>query len=147
MESNAVPEEFKDGLDFEIACAAKVELTIKSLMITEYEKDEPHIPEEIANMPELSAFEWYLKSLPHELRNEVFKTDEYLMKDIKAGLKFKKAIDKDGKLTYQLPCGLHYTMNRYSIGESHAMYWNRFGEVLNKLAKHLRNSQIECFPI
>lgn len=108
LESNAVPEEFKDGLDFEITCAEEVELTIKSLMITEYEKDELHTPKEIANMPELSAFEWYLKSLPHELRDEAFKTDEYLMKDIKASLKFKKAIDKDGKLTYQSPCGLHF---------------------------------------
>jgi len=36
-------------------------------------------PKEIANMPELSAFYWYLKSLPREVWDEVRKTDQFLM--------------------------------------------------------------------
>jgi hypothetical protein len=108
---------------------------IKSLTFTEYENDEPDIHEEIANIPELSAFDWYLKSLPHEVRDEAVKTDEYFMKDMKAVLKFKKSIDKDGKLTYESPCWFRYSMNRYAVGESHVLSWHKIGDILNKLAE------------
>ena len=140
LQNDNIPDEFKNGLDFAIVCGGNVELMIKSLAFTEYENGDSYIPEEIADMPELSAFEWYLKSLPHEVRDEVIKTDEYLMKDMKAVLKFKKSIDKDGKLTYESPCGFRYIMKRYNIGESHLMFWNNerisnFEIVLNKLAE------------
>jgi hypothetical protein len=139
LAENAVPDVFKDGLDFAIVCGGDVELRIKSLMFSEYE-DREAIPVEIENLPELSAFEWYLKSLPHEVRDEAVKTDEYLMKDMKTSLKFKKSIDGDGKLYYDSPCGLQYSMQRYGIGESHFMFWNKervsnLGTVLNKLAE------------
>lgn len=57
------------------------------------------------------------------------------MKSMKESLKFKKSIDKDGKLTYESPCGLRYSMNRYGIGESHAMSWDKLGKALEKLAE------------
>jgi hypothetical protein len=135
LQNNNIPDESKNGFDFAIVCGGNVELMIKSLMFTEYENDESYIPEEIANMPELSSFDWYVKSLPHELRDEAIKTDEYMMNDMKAVLKFKKSIDKDGKLTYESPCGFRYSMNRYAVGESHVMSWRKFGDVLNKLAE------------
>lgn len=135
LKSGGVPEEFKNGFGFAIACGENVELLIKSLRFTEYGDGGFYVPEEIAKMPELSAFEWYLKSLPHEIRGEVLKTDEYLMNYMKLNLKFKKSVDKDGKLTYDSPCGLRYSMNRFGIGETHTLSWNRFGDVLNKLAE------------
>jgi hypothetical protein len=135
LQNNNIPEEFKNGLDFAIVCGGNVELMIKSLTFTEYENGESYIPEEIANIPELSAFDWYIKSLPYEVRDEAIKTDEYLMNDMKAVLKFKKSIDKDGKLTYESPCGFRYSMNRYAVGETHVMSWHKFGDVLNKLAE------------
>ena len=128
-------KEYENGLDFAIVCGENVVLKIKSLKITEYENDEPAIHEEIANMPELSAFEWYLKSLPHEIRGEAVKTDAYLMNDMKTILQFKKSIDKDGKLTYESPCGFRYSMNRYGINESHGISWDKLGSVLYKLAE------------
>jgi hypothetical protein len=92
-------------------------MIIKSVSVTEYENNEPDTPAEIATLPELSSFEWYLKSLPNELQDEVIKIDEYLLKDMKSSLKFKKSIDKYGNVTYVSPCGFQYKMRKY--GEQH----------------------------
>jgi hypothetical protein len=112
-----LPEEFVNGLDFAVSCGRDVALTIKSLTVTEYENDEPNIYAEIANQPEFSPFEWYLKSLPHELRDEVIKTDEFLLKDMKSSLKFKKSIDKYGNVIYISPCGFQFKMRKYGMSE------------------------------
>jgi len=149
LKNDAIPDEFANGFDFAIVCGGDVSLSIKSMTITEYENDEPAFHDEIAKLPELSAFDWYVKSLPCEVRNEVVKTDEFLMKDMKSTLKFKKSIDKDGKVTYTSPHHFFYTMQRHRIGESHYIGWNRywdteqnkpiwygnFGEILGKLAE------------
>jgi hypothetical protein len=134
MESGRIPAEYANGLDFAIACGAGVELMIKSLSFTEYDNDEPVIHHAIASYPELTAYEWYIKSLPHEVRDEAVATDMYLMNDMNAIFKFRKSIDKDGKLLYESPCGLRYSMNRYGIGESHAVSWDKLGRVLDALA-------------
>jgi hypothetical protein len=118
-------------------------MTIKSLTVTEYENGELNIPAEIADQPELSAFEWYLKSLPHELRDEVIKTDEYLLKDMKSNLKFRRAIDNYGNVTYESPCGFEYTMLKYETGGRHETSWvqqksdkpDYTSRLLNKIAE------------
>lgn len=146
-------EKFTDGLNVGIGCGKNVEVIIKSFTVTEYENDEPDIPAEIANLPELSPFDWYIKSLPHEVRNEVTKTDEYLLKDMKNSLKFKRSIDKYGYVTYISPCGFQYKMYKFITDSNqenneqhdafgkHRTSWmksakpNHTVEILNKLAE------------
>ena len=62
------------------------------------------------------------------------------MKDMKAGLRFKKSVDKDCNLIYTSPCGFCYIMRRYVFGELHQMQWvknrdGKFEQVLNRLAE------------
>ena len=142
LRENAVPKEFADGLGISICGGTHTKLAIKSLLITEYETDEPKTPAEIANLPELSPFELYVKGLPSELHDEMFKTDEFLMNDMKSSLKFKRTIDKHGHLTYQSPCGFQYGMTYFGAQERHATHWvqspkkpDYTSEVLSKLAE------------
>lgn len=142
MKNNTVPTEFADGLDFSICGGTYTKLTIKSLTVTEYENDEPSISAEIANLPEMSQFELYVKGLPPELHDEMFKTDEFFMRDMKSSLKFKRTIDKHGHLTYQSPCGFQYGMTYFGTHERHGTNWvqspkkpDYTSDVLNKLAE------------
>lgn len=140
LKNNSVPAELTEGLDLAISCGHS-KMTIKSLTVTEYENDEPKIPAEIAIAPaELSAFEFYVQSLPPEVHDEVIKTDEYLMKDMKNSLKFKRTIDTYGNVTYVSPCRFRYKMRRFDAGELHDMTWLNKDEdytieTLNKLAE------------
>lgn len=138
LKNDVIPEEFTEGLEFAISCG-KSKLIIKSLTVTEYENDEPDIPAEIANVPKMSAFELYVKSLPPEVQNEVIKTDEYLLKDMKNRLKFKRTIDNYGNVTYVSPFGFRYKMRSYDAGLLHDIAWhtgdNYIIGTLNKLAE------------
>jgi len=72
-----LPEEFMDGFSFAIGCGKNVELAIKSFAVTEYENDEPDIPAKLANLPELSLFEWYVKGMAPEFQNEMIKQTNF----------------------------------------------------------------------
>lgn len=142
LRDSAVPDGFTDGAPFSICAGSNTKLTIKSLTVTEYENDEPDIPDALLPLPELSPFDLYVKGLPNELHEEMFKTDQFLMNDMKNILKFKRTIDKHGHLTYQSPCGLQYGMTYFGTFEAHGTNWvqsakkpDYTGDVLNKLSE------------
>ncbi|MCL1808049.1 MAG: hypothetical protein FWG31_10160 [Oscillospiraceae bacterium] len=120
----------KERLEIALSCDRGVELELKSLAVTEYENDEP-----VIGVPELSAYEWFLQSLPRELREEAVKTDQFLMESMKRVFKFKKSIDKEGVLAYISPCGLQYRLRRISFGETHYLSWDQFNKVFAKLGQ------------
>ncbi|MCL1807715.1 MAG: hypothetical protein FWG31_08445 [Oscillospiraceae bacterium] len=109
-----LPEAFTGGFSLAIGCGRDVELTVRSITVTEYENLDT--PAEIAGLPEFSAFEWYLKSLPPDCRDEVVKMDDYLLKDLKNGLKCKRSADKYGNVGYVSPCGFQFKMRKYGTG-------------------------------
>ena len=131
-----------NGLDIIICGGTSTKLAIKSLIIAEYQNDEPDMPKEIVNLPELSAFELFVSGLHPQLHDEVIKTDKYLMNDMKSSLKFRRSIDKHGHLTYQSPFGFSYSIREFGVGEYHGTSWVKSpnkpdytNEVLNYLAK------------
>jgi len=131
-----------NGLDIAICGGTDTKLTIKSLNIVEYENDEPDIPEENMNLPELSAFELFVKGLPPEIHDEVFRLDEFLLNDMKSILKFRRTIDKNNHLTYQSPYGFVCTIREYGVGNSLQTHWvqsekkpDRTNDIINKLAE------------
>ena len=141
LRENILPVEFADGLGIGLCVGTHTQAKIKSFTISEYENDEPEIPAEIADLPELSQFELYVKGLPPEVHGEMFKTDEFLLKDMKSSLKFKRGIDKFGHLTYKSPCGFIYTIREYGVSGHHSTDWihnsnkaDYTNKILNKLA-------------
>lgn len=110
----SMPEQFDAGLDLAVRPGKnKVELIIRSFTVTEYENDEPNAPAEVANAPELSAFEWYVKSLPPHLRDDVIKMDKFLTTE--RALKFKKSVDPSGNLVYASSCGFQYKLRKFTL--------------------------------
>ena len=142
LQDDAVPEKYADGLDISMCVGTHTGLIIKSFAVTEYESDEPGIPAEIMNLPKLSQFELFVKGLPPEVHDEMLKTDEYLMNDMKSSLKFRRAIDKHGHLEYKASCGFIYTMREFGVHGHHSTDWapspNRAdytNAIFNKLAE------------
>jgi len=146
---NNIPEEFANGLEIAVG-AGKIgekkgtQLLIKSIEVIEYENDELSIPISIIDLPDLSPFEWYLKSLPDLIRNEAEITNDFLLNeiDIKNIFKFKRAIDKHGNANYVSACGLQYRLMKYESGGTHVINWiqkpNRpdyTSEILHELAE------------
>jgi len=144
-----MPEEFADGLGLAIGVGKigdkkGTHLTIKSIEIIEYESGELDVPVEIVDLPELSPFEWYLKSLPDLIRNEAEVTNDFLLNEpeIKSIFKFKRALDKHGNASYVSACGLQYRMMKYKPNGKHILNWvqkpNRSdytSEILNEIAE------------
>ena len=111
-----LPKQFDNGLSLAVRPGKnKVELRVRSFTVTEYENDEPPPPAQVANAPELSAFEWYIKSLPPHLRDQVIKIDKFLMADMKRVLKFKKSVDTYGNLVYASPCGFQFKLRKFIL--------------------------------
>jgi hypothetical protein len=123
LQENELPELSANGLGIAMCGGTDTKLTIKSLTVTEYDNDEPDIPAEMENLPELSQFELYVRGLPPEVHDELFKTDEYLLKDMKSSLKFRRTIDKHGHLLYKSPCGFQYQIREYGVGLRHQTNW------------------------
>jgi len=130
----------QNGLDIAMCGGTDTKLTIRSITITEYDNDEPDIPKELANLPQLSPFELYAKGLPLTVHEEMLALDEYLLADKK--LKFKRSIDKHGHLIYKSPCGLQYQIREYGVGKRHELHWvqsktkpDRTNEVFKKMAE------------
>ena len=165
MLENNVPEELADGLELAIGVGKigdkkGTRLTIKSIEIIEYENNELSIPAEIINLPDLSPFEWYLKSLPELMRDEAEITNEFLLNEseTKNIFKFKRTIDKHGNANYVSACGLQYRLMKYEPEGMHILNWiqkpNRpdytseilteLAETLPKLADKLFNSLSNC---
>jgi len=141
MRENALLDSLRNGVDIAICGGTATRLSIKSLAITEYEDDEPDMPAEFMDLPELSEFELFVKGLPFEIQDEMFKMDEFLLSDLKSSMKFRKSI-KNGILTYKSSCGFRYEIKEYGAGEEILTCWAQSpnkpdytNAVINKLAE------------
>jgi len=146
LRNNAIPDEFLDGIAIALSSGTDTKLTMKSLAVTEYEKDEPSIPKELTNLPELTPFEMFVKGLPPEVHDEMFKMDEFLLKDVKSSLKFRRTIDKNNHLTYASPCGLQYGTREFGVGKNHGTNWvqsPRKPDLTNEILKEIAVSSPE----
>jgi hypothetical protein len=132
LKNNAALEEFTDGFKFAVACDKRTDLVIKSLSVTEYKNDEPSAPEEIhkregsSSLLEASGkpvFSDRIKSLPPRIQDEIMKIDEWLMKDMKKSLKFKRIIDPYSKITYVSPWGFRYKITVHGAYMQHDVGW------------------------
>jgi hypothetical protein len=142
LKDNDIPNEFKEGVDIVICGGTDTKLVIKSLIVTEYENDEPKIPEELLKLPKISAFEMYVQGLPPKIQEIMYDMDAFLMNDMKGYLKFKRTIDKYGHLTYASPGGFQYGIREFGVGGYHGTAWvqspkkpDLTNEIMNELAK------------
>ena len=121
LEKGDLPDDFTNGLEIAIG-AGKIgvnkgtQLVIRSIEIIEYGSDEPDVPEEIANFPDLSPAEWRIRSLPHELRDTI-KTDEHLAQYMKGSIELRKIIDEYGNVSIMLSSGVQYKLQEPEAGE------------------------------
>ena len=117
LKAGELPEEFKDGFAIALACEKRTEMTVKKLSVTEFggELDIPSQPPEIRrfeyNLPEKPTVEAAVQLLTPELQAKISSIDEYLMKNMKKSLKFKRKIENwstGGRITYVSPWGFRY---------------------------------------
>ncbi len=134
MKSTAFNEMNKDGFQLKIACDKLVNLCIKSVAITEYSHtcgivhQEAEPPAAVTKNIDLEpgekpAFEKCISFLPAHIRDEIFKTDEYLR--TLRPLKFKRQIEKNGnKITYiAADYGLSYAIYLSNDIFDHSLQW------------------------
>jgi hypothetical protein len=121
IKTKELPEEFKDGFGIGIACDKRTVLTVKSFMVTAYENEEPVAPAEptgtLAVQPicltgsEKPTVEQCVQGLSPSLKEEVLRTDEYLMKVMKKSLKLSRKIEGGypcSRITYVSDWGFRY---------------------------------------
>ena len=135
LKNDAVLEELSEGLGFAIACDKRTQLSLKSLTITEYEQEEPVAPAESfekelhppgLSISEKPTIEACIQGLTLDLQKEILRTDEYLLKDMKKSLKFKRRIEGGypcGRITYTSPWGFRYKINISDAYVCHDINW------------------------
>jgi len=75
------------------------------------------------NKEKKSKLETAIKNLPLELKNEILKMDEYLLKDMRKNLKFKRTFEAEGsRISYVSPWGFRYKL--YLSGEDIVGGWH-----------------------
>ena len=141
LQRDEVPDKYKDGADIAICGGTDTKLTIKSFEVIEFENDEPQIPDELANLPELSEFELFVQGMPHYVHDQMHSIDSYLLNDMKSSLKFKRSIDKHGHLEYKSSCGFVFQIREFGVGNYISTTWvnstkkmDLFGSIYAKLA-------------
>ncbi|MCL2577274.1 MAG: hypothetical protein FWE27_04405 [Defluviitaleaceae bacterium] len=134
MKNNAIPEEFLDGFGIALACDKRTQLTLKSFTVTEFQDDEPDLPQDPININVPPVFidtkrkgtlEECIDGLTPELRCEIVRTDEYLLADMKKTLKIKRKIEGGypvSKITYVSQHGFSY---KIFIDDSYV--WHEIG--------------------
>lgn len=136
LKKNLLPDEFMEGFTLGISCDKRTQLTLKSFRVTEFENEEPAAPAEAFNKklhpPCLSVSDKpiindCIQGLSPDLQKEILLTDEYLLKDMKNGMKFKRKIEGGypcSRITYVSHFGFSY---KISISDSyiisHDMGW------------------------
>ena len=115
-----IPDEFIEGFGLKIACDKLAQLTVKSLVVTEYDDDEPSVPTEIkidrtpellAGRPKKSTLEECVGRLDPDIKAEILFNDTYFLKDKKQTLKFKRNIEGGypySRITYVSIWGFRY---------------------------------------
>ena len=119
IKAKQMPEEFLDGFNFAIACDKRTNLTIKSVTVTEYD-EEPAAPQMsmIAAPPapclsasEKPTLQECIQGLTPDLQTAILHIDEFLLKDMKKIMAFKRKIEGGypvNKITFVSPRGLSY---------------------------------------
>jgi len=141
MHENANLDTLSNGFDIALCGGTATRFSLKPLAVTEYH-DEPDIPEELVNLPELTGFEAFVKGLPSAIQNEMYGLDAFLMEEPKGTLKFKKSINKIGHLTYESTCGFRFEIKEYGAGLTFLTCWAKSpkkpdftNEIIIELAK------------
>jgi hypothetical protein len=132
IKAKEIPEEFKDGLSFGIACDKRTKLTIKNITLTEYEDSEPAFqpynekelpPPAIAHIDK-PDFDNCISLLPEDLKAEIKKHDELILSY--KHLKFRRKIEGDCsccRITYLSQYGFTYKLNISGTTMNHSMAW------------------------
>jgi len=128
MHENAALDQIRDGFNISICGGTATRLSIKSFTVTEYENDEPDIPAELSDLPELSGFELFVKGLPLAIQDEMFIMDYFLMNEMKSSMRFRKSLSKrkigSGQhLTYESSCGFRFEIKEYGAGLTFLTCW------------------------
>ncbi len=134
MKAHAFDEMNKEGFEFKIACDKLVNLSVKSVCITEYEKtceishSDKELPIAITRnnaivSGEKPTFEKSISSLPEQFCSEIIKMDEYL-KSLKT-LKMKRIMEKNGnKISYVCSeHGFSYAIYLSNDVFDHSLQW------------------------
>jgi len=133
-----IPEEFAAGFDFALACDKRTQMEVQSFTVTEYATGEIIEPQEgitkIPHPPCLSSAEKptigeCIQDLSQDLQNEILQTDEYLLKDMKKALGFKRKIEGGypySKISYVSPVGLSYKIHITGFTLQHQINWIRY---------------------
>lgn len=122
LKNDAIPDEFNDGFNLALACDKRTRLTLESFAVTEFEDDEPALPAEPVYINSLPVFvdikrkdeatlEECIEGLNHDLQNEVLRTDDFILHDLKKTMKFKRKIEGGypiSRICYVSPLGISY---------------------------------------
>ena len=122
MHENVTLDPLSNGVDIALCGGTATRFSLTSLAVTEYH-DEPNIPEELVNLPELTRFEIFVKGLPSAIQDEMYALDAFLMDELKGALKFKRSINKIGHLTYESTCGFRFEIKEYGAGLTFLTCW------------------------
>lgn len=129
MKSKALTEENAEGFEIRLAAAKRTEVCVKSFIITEYEEESAKYvaPKSIckesdnAATPKITLFEESIAFLDQNVKNEIIKTNDYLL-SLKP-IKFKRKV-ADGKITYLASeNGFSYIMYLSSDRMYHSLQW------------------------
>ena len=125
-----------DTVDISICGGTATRLSIRSLAITQYDENEPDIPLELSNLPELSELEQFLNGLPQEIISEMREMDEFL-----TAKKYRRSL-KTGFLTYRSANGFRMEIKEFGAGKEIITAWaptdkkpDLTNAVMNKLAE------------
>ena len=123
VQENTSHYSLKNGVDISICGGTATRFSIKVLSISEYEYDEIEVPNELTDLPALSAFELFVKGLPAMIQDKMVVLDDFLMNEIKSAMKFRKSINKTGHLTYESSCGFKFEIKEYGAGLTFLTAW------------------------
>lgn len=133
-----LPEEFKNGFNISLSCDKRTKMTLKSLTIVELKNEEISEPAEKVNInplpvclsvSEKPTLEECIQGLEIDLQKEIIRTNEYLLKDMKKNMTFKRKIEGGypcSKITYVSPLGLSYKIHITGTILWHQLNWIRY---------------------
>lgn len=135
LKYNALPEVLAHGVPVALACDKRTQLAIQTITVTEYEHENPSAPVEISNInphpPCLTATEkptltQCIQGLPPDVQQEVLRTDNYLLQDMKKSLQCKRKIEGGypcARVTYTSPHGFRYKLHISGTYLWHDINW------------------------
>jgi len=138
LKSEMIPTEFDDGFSIGLGCDKRTTMIIKNFSVTEYAENELREPEEtvtkiphpvhltVVDKPTLLEC---IKGLELDLQNEIIQTDNFLLKDLKKLMGFKRKIEGGypySKISYVSVHGLAYKIQITGFTLRHQLNWIRY---------------------